>query len=152
MGIYYNPGNSAFQDALNSEIYVDKSGLLEFTNRIIDTKQKLLCVSRPRRFGKSMAAEMLMAYYSRGCDSGAMFQGLKIASSPSFHKHLNQYDVLYLDIQNLWSTAAGKKDSGHFLDFLQHQENALSLSLTNGTAYSGKQKMILISRKPTSCF
>ena len=70
---FVNPGNSAFQVALNSEIYVDKTGLLEYTNRVIDTKQGYICNSRPRRFGKSITADMLTAYYSRDCDSLEMF-------------------------------------------------------------------------------
>lgn len=78
MGRFVNPGNSAFQVALNSEIYVDKTGLLAYTNRVIDTNQTLICNSRPRRFGKSVTADMLAAYYSRGCDSERMFSGLAI--------------------------------------------------------------------------
>lgn len=62
MGIYVNPGNHAFRESLNSMIYVDKSKLIAYTNRVLNTKQKNLCVSRPRRFGKSMAADMLVAY------------------------------------------------------------------------------------------
>lgn len=69
MGIYLNPDNASFQEALNSEIYVDKSRLIQYTNKVLKTKQKYISVSRPRRFGKSMAADMLTAYYSRGCDS-----------------------------------------------------------------------------------
>ncbi len=98
MGIYLNPGSSAFREALNSEIYVDKTGLIAFTNRVLQTKQKYLCVSRPRRFGKSMAAEMLAAYYDRSCDSRRLFEGLKISGDRSFEKHLNKSYVLYLDI------------------------------------------------------
>ena len=60
MGSYLNPGNKGFQESLNSEIYVDKTGLIEKTNEVLDTRQKFLCVSRPRRFGKSMAADMLL--------------------------------------------------------------------------------------------
>lgn len=69
MGIFVNPDNSAFQVALNSEIYVDKTGLLEYTNKVMNTLQGYICNSRPRRFGKSVTANMLTAYYSRGCDS-----------------------------------------------------------------------------------
>lgn len=69
MGIYLNPKNINFQEALNSEIYIDKSELIKYTNKNIRTKQKYICVSRPRRFGKSITADMLTAYYSRGCDS-----------------------------------------------------------------------------------
>ena len=99
MGRFVNPDNSAFQVALNSEIYVDKSELLEYTNRVIDTKQAMICNSRPRRFGKSITADMLVAYYSRGCDSLQMFSGLKISQAESFRKKLNQYDLIHLDIQ-----------------------------------------------------
>ena len=60
MGSYLNPGNKGFQESLNSEIYVDKTGLIEKTNAVLDTRQKFLCVSRPRRFGKSMAATMIV--------------------------------------------------------------------------------------------
>ncbi len=99
MGIYLNPDNAAFQEAVDSEIYVDKSMLIAFTNKNIRTMQKNICVSRPRRFGKSMAAEMLVAYYSRGCDSRELFQNLKIAQHSSFEKHLNKYHVIHLNIQ-----------------------------------------------------
>jgi len=58
MGRFLNPDNSAFQVALNSEIYVDKTGLLEYTNRVMGTKQGYICNSRPRRFGKSITADM----------------------------------------------------------------------------------------------
>ena len=78
MGIYLNPGNDLFRQAINSEIYVDKSMLIQLTNKVFDTSDRHLCVSRPRRFGKSMAANMLSAYYSRGCDSRELFKGLKI--------------------------------------------------------------------------
>ncbi len=99
MGIYVNPGNAAFQEAVNSAIYVDKSGLISYTSRVMNTKQKNLCVSRPRRFGKSMAADMLAAYYSRGCDSAELFAGLKIAEDEGFRTHLNRHDVIRLDVQ-----------------------------------------------------
>ena len=63
MGIYLNPGNESFQESIESEIYVDKTELIAYTNRVLKTRQKYVCVSRPRRFGKSMASEMLAAYY-----------------------------------------------------------------------------------------
>lgn len=75
MGIYLNPGTEGFAESLRSEIYVDKTGLIACTNKVLGTRQKYVCVSRPRRFGKSMAAEMLAAYYGRGCDSKELFQG-----------------------------------------------------------------------------
>ena len=69
MGIYLNPDSSRFLQAVNSKIYVDKSQLISFTNERINTEQKNICVSRPRRFGKSINLAMLAAYYSKGCDS-----------------------------------------------------------------------------------
>lgn len=107
MGIFVNPGNGAFQVAVNSEIYVDKTGLLTYTNKVMNTLQGYICNSRPRRFGKSIAANMLTAYYSRGCDSEAMFSGLTIGQAPDFKTHLNRYDVIHLDIQWCIEPAGG---------------------------------------------
>ena len=73
MGRFVNPDNSAFQVALNSPIYVDKTGLLEYTNSVLNTTEAYICNCRPRRFGKSYAANMLAAYYSKGCNSEEMF-------------------------------------------------------------------------------
>ena len=107
MGILVNPDNLAFQVALNSEIYVDKSGLIKYTNKVLNTLQAYICNSRPRRFGKSITANMLTAYYSRGCNSEGMFAGLEIGKSADFKKHLNQYDVIHLDIQWCIEPAGG---------------------------------------------
>ncbi|MBR1898816.1 MAG: AAA family ATPase [Oscillospiraceae bacterium] len=100
MGIYLNPGNDLFAEAANSEIYVDKTMLIGFTNKVIGTSQKHICVSRPRRFGKSIAENMLVAYYSKGCDSDELFSRFKISKAPDYEKHLNQYNVIHVDIQN----------------------------------------------------
>ena len=81
MGIFVNPDDSAFQVALNSEIYVDKTGLIKYTNRVLNTLQSYICNSRSRRFGKSITANMLTAYYSRGCDSEEMFAELEISKT-----------------------------------------------------------------------
>lgn len=99
MGIYLNPGNKGFWESVHSEIYVDKSNLIACTNRFLNTEDKYVCVSRPRRFGKSMALKMLAAYYSRGCDSSDLFKGLKIEDNGTFREHLNQYDVILLNMQ-----------------------------------------------------
>lgn len=107
MGRFVNPDNSAFQVALNSKIYVDKTGLLEYTNSVLNTTQALICNSRPRRFGKSITANMLTAYYSRGCSSERMFEGLEISRSSSFKKHLNQYDLIHFDVQWCMEPAGG---------------------------------------------
>ena len=94
-----NPGNGAFQVALNSKIYVDKTGLLDYTNSVLGTTDAYICNSRPRRFGKSYAANMLAAYYSKGCNSEKMFSELDIAKTEDFALHLNKYDVIHIDVQ-----------------------------------------------------
>ena len=99
MGRFVNPDSSAFQVALNSRIYVDKTGLIEYTNSVLDTTNAYICNSRPRRFGKSYAANMLAAYYSKGADAEQMFSGLRISQTSDFKKHLNKYDVIHIDIQ-----------------------------------------------------
>ena len=99
MGLYLNRNSVDFQMAINSDIYVDKSMLIQLTNKIVNTEQRFICISRPRRFGKSMAANMLTAYYSRGCDSKEMFAPYKISQAESFEKHLNKYNVISFDMQ-----------------------------------------------------
>lgn len=94
MGRFLNPDNGAFSEAVNSEIYIDKTRLLEYTNQVINTTSKFICNSRPRRFGKSMTADMLSAYYSRGCDSKELFKNYEISTVSSYEKNLNKYDVL----------------------------------------------------------
>ena len=100
MGNYLNPGNSGFEEIRKSP-YVDKSGLISLINQTIGTKQKLTCISRPRRFGKSFAAQMLCAYYDRTCDSSSLFSDLMIAKDTQYTKHLNHYDVIYLDMTGI---------------------------------------------------
>jgi hypothetical protein len=102
MGNYLNIGNDGFRKVINGR-YVDKTGLIAYINSTLETPLKLTCVSRPRRFGKSFAAQMLCAYYDKGCDSRELFDGLKITSDKSFNKYLNKYDVIYLDITTLIS-------------------------------------------------
>lgn len=99
MGMYLNPGNDNFKKALRAGIYVDKSELIAYTNEVMDTERGYLCVSRPRRFGKSMTANMLCAYYDRKCDSLELFKKLKISKYSTYSEHLNQYDVFLLNIQ-----------------------------------------------------
>lgn len=102
-GKYLNIGDAGFRSIRNGE-YIDKSGLIGFMNRCLNTPQKLICVSRPRRFGKSFATKMLCAYYSKGCSSRELFEDLKIAQDSTFAEHLNQYHVIYLDITLFLST------------------------------------------------
>jgi len=99
MGIYINKGNGLFRQVRNSE-YIDKSGLIAVINQTLFTERKFTCVTRSRRFGKSMAAKMLAAYYDKSCDSRTLFADLQIAQQPTFEEHLNKYPVIYLDLSS----------------------------------------------------
>ena len=99
MGVYLNPGATMLRQGRNSQIYVDKSDLIACLNRLINTERKYVCVSRPRRFGKSMAANMVSAYYDRTVSGDEEFAGLAIASDPTFDVERNRYDVLKINMQ-----------------------------------------------------
>ncbi len=156
MGIYLNPGNEGFRESIRSEIYVDKTGLIACTNKYLSTEQKYICVSRPRRFGKSMALKMLAAYYSRGCDSRECFAGLKIAGCPTFEEHLNQYDVIFLNMQQF---LIGAKNQGvteyleeevleelleEYGDLIKKQDIGLADALRKIHAKKGKKFVFLL--------
>ena len=116
MGRFVNPDNSAFQVALNSQIYVDKTTLISYMNSVLDTTDAYICNSRPRRFGKSYTANMLAAYYSKGCNSEKMFSRLAISKDANYRKHLNKYDVIHIDIQWFLSNS---KDADGVVQFIK---------------------------------
>ena len=103
MGIFLNRGNEEFASVLNSEIYIDKTDMLYFFNRIINTEQRYVCVSRPRRFGKSIAANTIAAYFEKGCDSRALFEGRKLSEYDNWDCNLNKYDVIRIDLADIRS-------------------------------------------------
>ena len=123
MGTYINLGNAGFQRVRNSE-YVDKSGLIAIVNSTLFTERSFSCVSRSRRFGKSIAAKMLNAYYDWSCDSRHLFADLEIASDPSFEKHLNKYPVIFLDLTDF--TTRFKDDS-----IMEHVQKELIADVHN---------------------
>lgn len=169
MGIYVNPGNNNFQRILRSEIYVDKTELLEYTNSVLDTDNAYLCISRPRRFGKSITADMLSAYYSLECDSKEIFQNLKIASSLDFEKHLNKYFVIHVDMNefryrrdretgqpvtamksvSLFHIEIIKELQEHFPDSVTDMDNDLPLVLANIYQDNGIKFIIIIDEWDT---
>lgn len=116
MGIYVNPDNASFRKTVESEIYVDKSGLIALLNKRLETEQCWVCVSRARRFGKSVTAGMIKAYYSKGCDSRELFAGLEIENDAGYEKYRNRYDVIHIDMASMWSNAGRKEEV--FLAFL----------------------------------
>ena len=121
MGQYFNPDNTSFKRALNSQIYVDKSGMIGFTNNVLNTEQSFVAVSRARRFGKSMATDLLAAYYSKGCDSRELFKGLKAETLPSFESELNKNNVIHIDFQEHLGSARGNKEPDKVLDYINER-------------------------------
>ena len=104
MGTYLDPGNQGFSRIANKE-YVDKTGLISFINQKIGSSNNLICISRPRRFGKSYAAKMLCAYYDKSCDSHELFRNYAIAKATDYESHINHYHVISLDISGFISDA-----------------------------------------------
>ena len=165
MGLFVNPDQSAFQSALNAQIYVDKSGLIEYTNSVLESTDAFICNSRPRRFGKSITADMLTAYYSKGCDSSEVFSNLEIAKDKSFELHLNKYDVISLDIQWMRGVAIGKIQEGEnttvlgyiqseilkelrqeYPQYVNEKENSVAATLANINQETKKKFIIIIGR------
>ena len=123
MGIYVNPSNTEFKMSLNSEIYVDKTGVLNYTNKVINSLNRFICSSRPRRFGKSMTLQMMKAYYSKGCNSEELFEALEIAQAPKFKEHLNKYDLIAIDVQYIRSIGLDiiDKSKTNLVKYLQEE-------------------------------
>ena len=97
MGTYLNPGNAGFERIVKSD-YIDKTGMIGIINSRIDTTNNLICISRPRRFGKSYAAQMLCAYYDHTCDSHILFDDKEVSKTEQYETHIKSYNVIYLDI------------------------------------------------------
>ena len=110
MGIYLNPGNEEFKNTINKMIYVDKSLLIEKIGTYSKAINQYICISRPRRFGKSTDANMLVAYYSKGCDSHNLFNHLKISNTENYQKDLNQHNVIHLNMQDFLSMTNSIED------------------------------------------
>ena len=111
MGIYINPGNENLKRSLNSEIFIDKSLILKRFCRLLNTNQHFVCVSRPRRFGKTSVRDLMAAFFSKGCDSKELFSNLKIASEPCFKENLNKFNVVTIDLGAFYSRAENKNET-----------------------------------------
>ena len=116
MGIYLNPNNENFKKITHAEIYVDKTMMIRVLNGFMETAREYVCVSRPRRFGKTIAGNMLSAYYSKGCDSRALFAPFKISGDPGFASNLNKLNVIKIDMNSEYQNARNKD---RLLDDLQ---------------------------------
>ena len=110
MGIYVNPSEALLKMAVNSRIYVDKSIILNELNQVLNTEDRFVCVARPRRFGKSMAGNMIAAYYGKKANSRPILEKLKIAQTPDFETYLNAFNVIKLDINGFYSNSNRNED------------------------------------------
>ena len=156
MGTYLNPGNDGFSQILKGD-YIDKTGLMYQINSVIDTPRKLVCISRPRRFGKSFAAQMLCAYYDKTCDSGFLFDDLAIAKTDTYRKFLNKFDVLYINMTDILSETSAKDIIGfirrNITRELQNEYPSLQVvesfgaTLVNAAASAGNKFVI---RRPAA--
>ena len=131
MGIYLNPGNEQFAVSVNSELYVDKTDLITYTNSRIGKNRPLICSSRPRRFGKTMAVTMLSAYYSRGCHSEKLFMRLNISQNKYFKTHLNKYNVIFLDTQWMYGNALEEMKRNSTLKVVSYIQEQVIAELKN---------------------
>ena len=153
MGTYINPGNMGFSE-IADEQYVDKTGMIELINKSVNTRDRLICVSRPRRFGKSWAAQMLCAYYDCSCDSHSLFDCRNISLAESYEKHINKYNVVYIDMTNI----IGKTEKDSFISFVKNaviseladifpgakRGDSIDQTMLNVVEYTGKKFIMII--------
>ena len=155
MGIYLNPGNEVFKKITSADIFVDKTMMIREINRFIDKGNSYICISRPRRFGKTIAGNMLSAYYSRGCDSRDLFSPYQIASQPGFPDKLNQYNVIKIDMNSEYQNAVSKEEmlqdlteeikeelSEAFSDVVIREKDSLAKSILR--VYSAKREPFIL--------
>ena len=120
MGIYLNPGNVLFEKFIQNDIYVDKTGIIPELIKIFECQNQYICVSRPRRFGKTVICNMLTAYFSKGCDSSPLFAGSIGSKDPLFEKYLNKVNVIKIDMN---SEFQNEKDTENFIDIFSTKIN-----------------------------
>lgn len=137
MGIYLNPNNVLLRQSRKSEIFIDKSMMIAELNKLVDTENKFLCISRPRRFGKSMAGNMIAAYYSKGCDSRELFKDLKIAQDKSYEEYLNRLNVIKIDLNAEYMMV---KDKPNLIEIISEKVKA-ELSGTFGIQFSEAESL-----------
>ena len=156
MGIYLNPGNENFKETLSNPIYVDKTGMISIINHFIDIGNKYICISRPRRFGKTIAGNMLTAYYSKGCDSRELFKPYKISSDIGFKNYLNRFNVIKIDLNSEYQNINDKDKllinltqkikeefSKEFITVQLYEQDSLGESILKIYAQT-KQKFVII--------
>ena len=110
MSFYLNSDNSKLKKYMKSEIFIDKSMIIKECNKLFGSENAYMCITRPRRFGKTMALSMLNAYYSKGCDSASLFDKLNIANDSTYLEHLNKHNVIWIDMSSLYANIDNKEE------------------------------------------
>lgn len=157
MGIYLNPGNVMLQQEMNSRIYVDKSMLIAELNLLVNSAEKFVCVSRARRFGKSMAGNMIAAYYSKDCNSRELFDKLKLSKDPSYERYLNKLNVIKFDLNGFYNTTRNRENligeierrivaefAKRYTDLSFDREGSLSDAMLEVFSSTGEQFVVII--------
>ena len=156
MGTYLNVGITKFKEAINSQIYVDKTRMISYLNSLINTKQKYVCVSRPRRFGKTTTLDMLAAYYDREANSKDLFENFEIGSQKNGYDYINSFEVLSINMVTFFNNKS-IKDGVNYLEKIVTKElvrkyenidyldqNNLSLVMSDIYSQTGNLFVILI--------
>ena len=157
MGIYVNPSEALLRMSVNSKIYVDKSMILHELNQLLNTEDRFICVTRPRRFGKTMAGNMISAYYSKKANSRPILEKLKFAQSPDFETHLNAFNVIKFDVNGFYSNSNHDEDivplftteireelMNEFPDCGIKDSDTLDKCITHVYAKTGEQFIVII--------
>lgn len=103
MGVYLNNTSSyeAYRKVKNSPYFVDKTHILTKIIPRIETSENCLCITRPRRFGKSVIANMMAAFFSKGCNAEELFNGSQISLCDNYKSQMNQYNVISLSLNRI---------------------------------------------------
>ena len=124
MGIFVNPDNDRFQAVLKNGKYIDKTMMISYVNHVLNSNEMELAFTRPRRFGKTTAANMLAAYYSCGCDSHNLFKDLLISQDESYEEHLNKHPVIYFGLMSFMTDEKASRN-----DVVKRIQNKIKLEL-----------------------
>ena len=156
MGIYLNPGNTNYKEIIKNPLYVDKTMMIHAINQFMEKDNKYVCISRPRRFGKTVTGNMLSAYYSKGCDSRALFAPFQISSQPDFADKLNKYNVIKIDMNSEYQNVQNKSAlirritlkikremAAAFPSVFYDEEDSLAECLINTYAATGETFILL---------
>ena len=155
MGIYLNSNNNKFLEYFDDDIFVDKSWIIDVINGFLRKTRKYMCVTRPRRFGKTLTLSMLNAYYSKGCDSKEIFDKLNIFSSTTYLEHLNKHNVILIDMASLYSDSRGEflkelnkniinELNESFPDILTNEENTIGKAIKKINSKTNERFIFLI--------